>query len=148
MTTIAYRDGMIAADTATHWGGGVMQYDAHKIARNDAGDLAGAAGHNAAPYQFLEWFKGGEKGGRPEAGKDEDGNSNLSGIIVRTDGSIWLYDSDGVEQLYSEYVAIGSGKAVALGALYAGADAATAVMAAITHDSVTGGETETLEHEK
>lgn len=137
MTTIAYRDGAIAADTST-CAGGSMVGRVVKIARNATGDLAGAAGDAWYCRAFLAWFEGGEKGSVPEGKSEHDGFDR--GCIFRRDGSIEVYEPRGMFTMTAPYYALGSGKAEALGAMFAGADAEIAVRAAVEHDPHTGGD--------
>ena len=63
MTTIAYRDGVLAAETATCQGG-VMIGIVVKIARRADGDMCGSAGDAAYNAAFTEWFLAREANGR------------------------------------------------------------------------------------
>lgn len=136
MTTIAYRNGCLAADTAILNGYNILGDAIVKIA-SDHGCLAGAAGDAGYCAAFLRWFRNGEQGDPPKAGK-EDGNFD-SGIIVRPDGSIDRHEIGGWHTIRPRYYALGSGRDHAFGAMFAGADAETAVRAAIEHDPGTAG---------
>src|SRR5882672_6469962 len=59
MTTIAFKDGYVASDTAVEWQGTIMGY-VNKIVRTKHGGLAGAAGDACFCNEFLKWFKAGE----------------------------------------------------------------------------------------
>lgn len=145
MTIIAYKCGIMAADSATIYGGTLLGA-AKKIARNAKGDLAGASGDAVYSHAFLEWFVGGEKKNRPNAvDREKPGDSNR-GLIIRKGGAIEVYEFDQVYHLTAPYFAIGSGSCEALGAMFAGADPVTAVRAAIAHDSACGGEVVVLSH--
>lgn len=141
MTTIAYRDGIMAADTLITSNGMVDGYH-QKIARNAVGDLAGASGNSAKCCAFLAWFSGGEKHEPPEW-DEETGN----GLIVRCDGAVELYMQHGRSDLRADFYAIGSGYQIAIGAMAAGASAKEAVAAAIKIDTCSGGEITVLHHE-
>lgn len=143
MTTIAYRDGVLAADSRATAGDNIIG-DIDKIARNVAGDLAGAAGLASYNYAFLEWFRNGEHGEPPKGSKD-DGNYDR-GAIFRANGRIDIYEPSGQHATSGPYYALGSGRPEALGAMFTGADAATAVRAAIAHDINTGGTVTVLRH--
>jgi len=139
MTTIAYRNGVLAADTCVSVG------DSHngrivKIARRDDGSLAGAAGDAAYNAAFLRWFSEHEQGAPPEAMSSRDYNTFDRGVIFRPDGTIEVFEPRGSHTLAAKYYALGSGRPEALGAMFAGADALTAVRAAMAHDAHTGGE--------
>lgn len=144
MTTIAYRDGVIAADTRMCVGDSIVG-DVVKIARNSNGDLAGAAGDASYSFAFLNWFTGMESGACPEA-KQTD-NSIDRGVIFRKNGTIIVYEPHGHFRASAPYFAVGSGRPEALGAMHAGASAEGAVRAAIAHDAYTGGNVTVLRHE-
>jgi ATP-dependent HslUV protease subunit HslV len=144
LTTIVYRDGVLAADTQAMAGDNKLG-SVIKIARNKNGDLAGAAGLATYNYAFIRWFTGMESGEPPKATKDD--NSYDRAVIFRKTGRIEVYEPTGMYIVASPYYAFGSGKPEALGALFAGADAELAVRAAMAHDSGTGGEVTVLRHE-
>lgn len=141
MTTIAYRDGILAADRQLT-GGSVADCETTKVARNAAGDLAGFAGPAAYIYRFLDWFQGGEKHDAPLPDKEEGGE----GVIVRADGSIEVYDRNGKSRIVAKTYAFGSGLQVAYGAMLHGASAAEAVVAASKYDIYTGATVDTVAH--
>lgn len=141
MTTIAYRDGVMAADTLVT-SNGKRDGQKIKIARNAAGDLAGAAGNSAVCQQFLEWFSSGEKHEPPEF-DEELGN----GLIVRADGTIELYMKHGVSKSTADFYSLGSGYQIALGAMSMGATAEIAVRKAMEFDTESGGNVTVLKHE-
>lgn len=64
MTTIAYRDGVMAADTLTTWGNSRDGY-VSKIAKRGS-VLAAGSGSMAHVQRFLDWFRTGMKGDPPE----------------------------------------------------------------------------------
>jgi 20S proteasome alpha/beta subunit len=137
MTTIAYKDGVLAADTAMCLGG-VMTGSVVKIARRADGDMCGSAGDAAYNAAFTEWFLRGEEDAPPTA-KQEEGTFDR-GVIFRRTGKIDVFEPRGKFTVKASYFAIGSGKESALGAMFAGADAEMAVRAAILFDPHTDGE--------
>jgi hypothetical protein len=141
MTTITYKDGVMAADSGLCDGGLVMSNAAPKIARNRHGDLAGAAGSSGWCDKWLDWFKEGEKGDRPEA-TDGDG-----ALVARASGEMELYDSKGMSYLHVPYYSVGSGYKQAIGAMWMGADAEKAVECGIAHDVYTRGPVVVMKHE-
>lgn len=144
MTTIAYRNGILAADARACAGDNIIG-NVVKIARNKVGDLAGAAGLASYNFAFLEWFRNAEQGEPPKASKD-DGNYDR-GTIFRVDGRIEVYEPTGKHCLgMTPYYALGSGRPEALGAMFVGADAEMAVKAAAAHDINTGGPITILRH--
>lgn len=144
MTTIAYRDGVLAADTAMCQGG-VMIGRVVKIVRRKDGDMAGSAGDAVYNAAFSRWFLDGENGAPPEA-KEEDGSIDR-GVVFRHAKAIEIYEPRGMFTCTAPYFAIGSGKEPALGAMFAGAGAVWAVMAAIEFDPHSGGDVTELKHE-
>ena len=143
MTTIAYRDGVLAADSIISVGGSLGSHT-DKIARRADGHMAGGAGTCAYWQRFCTWFMAGENGDPPEAKVSADFLDR--GVIFRPDGSFEVFEPEGMSVQRGNYYAMGSGRAEALGAMFAGADAPTAVRAGIEHDSNSGGSVMVLSH--
>ena len=143
MTTIAYRHGVLAADSCMTVNGcklGSMV----KIRRREDGALAGAAGSAGYAAAFLKWFLA--KEGSPPEAKEVDRYLD-KGVIFYPDGRIEVYEPGGPFEVSAPYYAFGSGSSEALGAMFAGADAVTAVQAAIEHCPHTFGEITVLNHD-
>lgn len=139
MTTIAYRDGALAADTATTFASGKMN-DVPKIIRS--GDmLAAASGDAGYCYKFLRWVQSGCYGNPPEARSDNDGSDH--GLIVRVTEQEH-FEASGSFKSAAKYIAIGSGGRYAMGAMCVGASAEDAVRAGIAHDPYSGGDVTVL----
>lgn len=141
MTTIAYRAGVLAADTAMNCGG-VRVSRSRKVGQSRHG-LAAACGASAFGQAFLAWVAGGgaldpRSPDRPKPGDNDEG------VLIRPDGSIVVYEDAGALDIDAPYYAAGSGYAIALGAMHAGASAEEAVRAAIAHDVYSGGEVESV----
>lgn len=133
MTTIVYRDGVLASDSLSSSGSCADPAPFPKIRRLRDGRLFGICGSLSLFGPFLEWL---EKGGpRPEA-KDS------SILVISADGKSAVNYEDGgfFPQSVSPWIAIGSGYAVAQGALHMGASAKRAVQIAALVDNSTGGE--------
>lgn len=145
MTTIAYRYGVLAADTGVA-SGGVRCGRLTKIVRSPSGNLGGAAGSATYCEAFKNWMAGGQRGDPPEPKEHRDCLDQ--GAVFWPDGSIEVHELDGRFRLSATYYALGSGRSEALGAMYAGADAALAVRCAMEHDEGTFGEITVLTHEK
>lgn len=141
MTTIAYRDGLLAADTGVCSNNGGCVAFMTKIAKGPGGILGGACGRGVFGEAFLAWVRSGRYGASPEA-KDGD-----LGIVVTPDGQIHAYEDGGMVTLRGPYFAIGSGMSEALGAMFAGATAEQAIHAAMAHDDGTFGDVEFLRHD-
>lgn len=134
MTTVAYRDGIIAGDSQVT-SGDVDVGRAVKIERKGS-VVVGVAGCLAFCQGFLDWFRGGMKGDPPIMRKDD---SRAEAIVVYG-GHVLSRDNDGWDRLRAPYYAIGSGRQFAMGAMAAGASAEGAVRCAIKHDVYSGGE--------
>jgi hypothetical protein len=102
--------------------------------------IVGWAGVLVASEHLIAWLK--ETGGDGHQPKI----SHISAIIIKPNGRVFMFEN-GAPQLMAaggRYHAVGSGANLALGAMFAGADACTAVRAAIYHDTNTGGRVMTL----
>lgn len=140
MTTIAYRDGVIAADGASFRG--QTRIDGMvKVARGPEGRLGGACGHAGFMTGWLDWIAG-RCSAPPEPKMTQD--TADAGLIVYPDGRIELHEADGVFSIATPYYAMGCGRDQALGAMFTGATAEVAIKAAIAHDAYTGGEVTVL----
>ena len=139
MTTVAFRDGVLAADTLvtanTHRDGSVT-----KIAKRGP-VLAAAVGLLPFALAFLDWFRGGMLGDPPPMGNKED---RATGHIFTSDGWVLSYSIFGWQRIRAEYYANGSGSDYAYGAMAMGASAEDAVRAALIHETASGGEIQVL----
>ena len=142
MTTIAYRAGILAADTGVCVGGSRAGYTV-KIVRRPDGALAAAAGFAAYCYAFRNWFL---SGGDPPEAKTDTGVMDR-GTVFYADGRIEIFEPGGRFFMTAPYYAMGSGRPEALGAMHYGAGAINAVKAAIAHDNDTFGEISALSHD-
>lgn len=148
MTTIVYRDGIMAADSRAYGGRqsrfltGVKK----KVHRCPDGTLVGGSSSlPGAVDTVLEWFWNGGKiesfpGPVPES---------FSLLVVKPDGSAYFYD-DSLHisgPIKADFYTIGSGMDVALGALSMGATASQAVDIACIHDPYSAGPIFTVEHD-
>jgi 20S proteasome alpha/beta subunit len=142
VTTIAYRDGVLASDSLVT-SDGLVVGSAEKII-SFGPLLAGAAGTLSFANAFFDWLKAGAKGSPPKMG---EGESGATGIVVMPDGLIVTFDDSGCDRIRAEYHAIGSGRRLAMGAMAAGACAAKAVRAACELDVYSGGKVVTLQRQ-
>lgn len=139
MTTIAYRDGVMAADTLVtagepHWRWATID----KLFRAQDGTIGGVSGTLPGVALFRDWFETGAFHPPPTDG-------DCYGIVVRPNGSVEVWPGiPALLPMTAEFIAIGSGERFALGALEAGASAENAVRIAMKYDSGTGGEIKTL----
>jgi ATP-dependent HslUV protease subunit HslV len=142
MTTIAYRDGMLAADTLITCGDSRDGFAA-KIVKVD-GMLCGASGSAIHGQAFVAWLKKGREGDCPLLGLGEKDRTN--GIMVSPDGKLRMWSDTGFWDFepHGGYYAIGSGCEYATGAMAMGATAEQAVRVAIKHDVRSGGDVTVL----
>lgn len=135
MTTIAYRDGVLAADTQICAGNGRVGY-AVKV-RSLGPLLYGSSGSCGLGDAWEAWLRAGAKGAHP---KMKDGESKAQGYLFMPDDTVVWFHEDGVTAMRAPYFAIGSGSDYALGAMALGHTAEEAVKAAMAHDTGTGGD--------
>lgn len=126
MTTIAYRDGVMAGDRATRYGS-VIGHETTKVVRRADGALCGTAGTTTIASSFRRWFLALEADPKPSLGDDKE---DIHAIIARPNGTVEIHDRMGWGVVEGEFFAIGVGAEIALGAMAMGADAETAVKVA------------------
>lgn len=150
MTTIAYRDGMMAGDTSSIYGSAIMLTNMTKVIRWETPQriyLGGCAGTTAMCGRFRQWIIDGAEG-YPPAGKDpENSIQALLAVFIKETGKVevWLYEASyGGYQVQDEYVAVGSGTDFAVAAMWMGGDARQAVQAALRFDTLTNGHAEVV----
>jgi 20S proteasome alpha/beta subunit len=123
MTTIAYKDGILAADSGIYVGNTLIgSYT--KIVQHKSGIMGGAAGNLSDIQSFHKWLLNGAKGDSPIF-------IDASGLIVSPNGKLELISDGQRSPIQSSFIAIGSGMDIAMGALCAGATAEQAVSIAI-----------------
>lgn len=133
MTTIAWRDGVMAADSLTTGGG--VKSRATKLYRLDDGRVVGCAGKYRFGLQFVEALKRGEL-----LNLDKEDTDSFHAIVMLPDGSLVEYE-DGRTPIRVEdrFYAIGSGTQSALAAMHCGKTAREAVEIACLVDDATAG---------
>lgn len=147
MSTIAYRDGIMAADSrlsgdGVAWGEvikiGIAEFYGIPGFGNGSG-LGGASGRLATTRELLAWLDN----PAPPAPSSDD--KEAEGIIVSPNGTIWLWaGTPRLTRIDTPYMAVGSGAKIALGAMAMGASAERAVEIAAQYDVYTGGRITTL----
>lgn len=147
MTTIAYKDGVMAADrslTYKHeWCGNVQ-----KVWKFDTGCLYGARGEgdDRALRALLSKVKTPDD--LPTAITLAEIENDVTALFVFPHGEVWTVrsgkDSAEAMKIDGRFHAIGSGRKYALGAMFAGADAGHAVIAAKVFDLHTDGGTDVV----
>lgn len=131
MTTIAYRDGIMAGDTALTDRGTYCGEHQKVFARDGA--LMGVCGCLGEVAKLRDWFMDGAEGA-PPAFDDNDSEA----LLVSGDGVVeWIGHPSKRMVVTGEMHAIGSGFKIALGAMAAGATASRAIEIACDLDICT-----------
>jgi hypothetical protein len=149
MTVVAYRDGVMAADTRLTYDSAAAR--ATKLVRLPDGGVAGGSGLWSAAYAGLKWLA--EGGSADTADTSEDrrlpdiNEANI--LIARPDGSLWLLENRfPAYPLIDKTAAIGSGAEVARLAMRLGKSAPDAVALVTGQDILCGGPVQSLEVEQ
>jgi hypothetical protein len=146
VTTITYRNGVMASDSGC-WIGDAAHQWTRKLARGPDGVLFGVSGNAGKAASFLAWVDSGYAGEMPHPARDGDHDDF---VVLRADpgGALRLLCSGGLETMPgAPYFAIGSGSPTAFGALWAGASAEDAVRAVVEHGHGARGRVQTITHE-
>lgn len=136
MTTIVYRDGVMAADSRAYAGNKQPLGFKAKIHRFADGSLFGASSSKVGQCDKLRKMVE-ERG--IEAAFDKE--IAAQGMLVRPNGDVFYFNDQDAWSgpITTDYAAIGSGEEYAMGALKMGADAIKAVEIAIECDVWTDG---------
>jgi len=135
MTTIAYRDGVLAADTQ-------MSYGDTSISTPDlklfiAGKFAVAVCGDCRMIPTIKrWFE--DYNCHPKEAPERLWDENFDVLAMDANGSLFMLLADELYDLPCDFFAIGSGRLLALGAMEYGASAPRAVEVAAAHDVYTG----------
>lgn len=128
MTTIAYRDGVIAADSLV-CAGPMRAGSVTKVGRSASGHLGGAAGSMDNAAAFVAWLMSGAEGELPPRSADFDG------LLVNPSGDVfYVGEKGGPVAVSGPFFAIGSGERFAVAAMEMGATAMRAVEVAVKYD--------------
>lgn len=130
MTTVATDGVSMAGDGMACTEQFITTFDRRKVHRMGDGSILGCAGNSSQIREFLKWKR---EGGKHPRLKD------FAALHLLTDGTLDYYGDDPEPTKMNLPAAIGSGAAIAIGALEAGADATTAVEIASKRDPHTGG---------
>lgn len=136
MTTLVYRDGILAADRACSAG---SRYEAQvrKVWRRSDGALVGGCGRYSLIARWVEWFLAGERGRAPSLGDADDADADM--LTIRPSGLVTFHERFGHMHIKAPFYAMGSGADFAYGALEMGANARQAVRVASRRDNNSGG---------
>lgn len=140
MTTVAFRNGVMASDRESNLHGAEVD----KVFCGEGGILYGIAGVLSKCRKVVDWLISQNTAfpsDPPDVGSDEDWNV----LVAYPDGSLFLYDWHLYPlQMKAPFLAIGSGSGYAMGAMAAGASAKKAVEIASQFDSYTGSVVDTF----
>ena len=143
MSTIVYRDGIMAADTRAWAGRSSPIGQKAKIRRLSNGFLLGcASGVPGAGEYLMDWYEDGHDHEKLILPKD------FTLLIVNTNGQAFLADDSPhlSGPITAPWFAIGSGCDYAMGAMAMGATAVQAVEVACHLDSVSDLPVQTITH--
>jgi ATP-dependent protease HslVU (ClpYQ) peptidase subunit len=132
MTTIAYRDGVMAADTQATWSDTVSRV--HKLHRLPCGGVMAGCGTYPEVLRAVEWVKAGRKGKPPKVGTSWV-------LLALGNGEVYaVTDNKWTKQTFIGGLAMGTGMQPAQAAMnYYNATALEAVECAATVDPYTSG---------
>lgn len=130
MTTIAFKDGVMAGDTQENWGG--TPIPAKKVYKL-GGALFGTSGSAEFAYVFYDWLKSGLPRREPY------GEENVCALVY-ANGLFYFLERFIPIPVNKPFWAIGSGAEYALAAMELGKSAEDAVRTAIELDINSGGE--------
>ena len=134
MTTIAYRNGIVAADTLCRDDEFEQKYYRRKI-RVFPDAVIAESGEDRWIDTFYAWWGAGRQHPAPRIPKGQIGM-----IVVYRDGRVEMWaDAHYGLPITEPYCATGTGGAMAMGAMFMGASAADGVRAAMQHDNDTRG---------
>lgn len=134
MTTIAFRDGFMAADTASWDANRIFFGRITKLHRLPDGRLMGVAGSASMVYRVVDWLTG--QTDKPEV--DRESRNDAFNALIAGNGTLFYLDNTltFMPHDYGEFTAIGTGRELALGAMAMGATAQEAVLVACEYDAV------------
>lgn len=145
MTTIVYRDGVLAADSRGYSGDATPIGNKLKIHKLKDNSLVGVTtAHPGFSEQITNWLN---DGARPEEIPNTD--PDFAALHITQEGVFYYCDNYTPSgPLSSDYYAIGSGCKYAYGALGMGANAEEAIRIAMQFDVFTGGEVTSLKFDQ
>lgn len=137
MTTVAYKDGKLAADKRIS----IHNAEVSKAFRDDDGNLYGVIGKLAPALMVVEWLMG--RADKPNPFEEDDSFYVL--MVEKATGQIFMFDYFlHALPIESKFFALGSGSSYAMGAMAQGASAKKAVEIASLFDDSTGSGVEVL----
>ena len=149
MTTIVYRDGVLAADRlVTKHDITVGQVRKIREVRNPDGDLLGWIACYGWPSDTTATAKWLSKWPDLDEAPKRNQDGDTGGFFLLKSGEFWILSGSEPFQTEAEFHAMGSGCEIALGALAMGASAEKAVEVASVYDQGTGGGVDSVRADK
>lgn len=150
MTTIAYKQGIMACDSQATAGDTIVSYKQKKIYKVN-GHLIGCAGRLSECIAFVDYFRKlmvvqeARQNGVPMDSLPPFEAENFMAIVVDPEREVSIFEGGNDIIPAEDPVAIGSGGVYATAAMKAGADAKRAVEIAIEMDVFSGGDVQVVE---
>jgi ATP-dependent protease HslVU (ClpYQ) peptidase subunit len=136
MTTLAYKEGVLASDSLTT-NGDTKNGGTQKVFKLPCGRLIGICGSVENGLVLVQAMKDGAE--KPPKLQD------VEALLIAANGAVaYRYEGKLFRKLRTKYIAAGSGMDYALAALWMGADAVKAVRAGIYFDRNSGGRVQTV----
>lgn len=137
MTTIAYKDGILAADSLTCVGDIAWNKNARKIIDLEKGNFLACTGYITTSHKVADYIK-------------KNGIANLGNLntyykdnmfLLWYNKNIYTIDAEMFPHKLdrSKFYSLGSGREIAMGAMQVGKSAKEAIKAAIELDTFSGG---------
>jgi 20S proteasome alpha/beta subunit len=140
MTTVVYRDSVLASDSMLGSNGAGIG-SVKKIWKLKNGNLVGACGTAQGSEKFISYMNG-------DISKPESIPA-LDAILIDTELKVYFCEDNlQTYEVQAPFFAVGSGSKFALGAMEMGASAEEAVRVAMKYDISSGGEVQVLKLEK
>lgn len=137
MTTIAYKDGVLATDTQVTVGGSYSYHVDKLLFIKERKAWVAMCGDVSLFRPFLEWFRADDDDMEvPKATKEQD----FAALVLYENGEVVIYEADMeyIDHDPTKPMALGSGAQGALVAMYAGKSAEEAVALTSMVDLSTG----------
>lgn len=146
MTTIAYRDGVMAGDSRAYGGGNELRGSKVKVVRLPDGTLVGVSSPVLGMARLVrDWVSAGMREAPITPDADKKG---FDALVVTPDGQAVFVDGNWLKSdaVTGSFFAIGSGSQYAIGAMAAGKNAKEAVEIAAELDVWSSGPVYTVQH--
>lgn len=140
MTTIAYRAGIIAADTLSGYGDWKVPGVTEKLHRFKDGSVGGMTGSESLCRRTIDWIERGRSTEQPQPSGEQRG----AVILMHPAGSVEIFEDGAAYFETAPFMAYGSGQPAALAALHMGASAKKAVSIAMLVDKHSGGQVRSM----